>query len=337
MKRLAAQLGEEFDEEARQTVCRLAQAFNLPEPSVRDRSGRVSMGLEIEVPWSSYFPQLWDKYDLANRKVYSLSKDELDQLGLECAEIEKTLLPRLQQSVECGVPRGNDRYWEFALRPSCQADLLVQQVGLLTQAGLLPRDKRHSLQVTIGGIPPCKSLYKLAMLLEVEFVDPDRIRSGIDQMGSTIHTGWGRKGRAGVHLKGGDELQGGAQVASELRMLQLPQDERDLARLMATVEFGVNAIMDLREGLSTEAAVQWQEFESATTEVLLAHGLPDANWFSSGSDGGVDSQAWERFADRLDVICDDLMERLPNALVHARQNASHAMAMGRNIRHARVA
>ena len=327
-----------FDDQARRAIGLLAQSFKLAEPDLgAQSSGRVSMGLEIEVPWSSYFPQLWDKYDLANRKVYSLPKNELNQLGLECAEIEKTLLPRLQQSVECGVPRGNDRYWEFALRPACQAHLLVQQVELLTQAGLLPRDKKHSLQVTIGGIAPCKSLYKLAMLLEVEFVDADRIRSGIDQMGSTIHTGWGRKGRAGVHLKSANELQGGAQVASELRMLQLPQNERDFASLMATVEFGANAIMDLREGLSTEAAVQWQKFESATTQILFDHGLPDANWFSSGPGGGVDRQAWDRFADRLDAIHDDLSERLPTALIQARQNASPTMTMGRNMRHARVA
>lgn len=277
------------------------------------------MGIEIEVPWSSYFPELWEKYGLAERKIYSLPADELNMLNAECAKLEIDLQPRLHKTVECGVPRGNDRYWEFAFRPVSEGALVVEQTSLMTEAGVLPRDKGHALHITVGEIPRCTALYQLSMLLEAEFVDPERIRHGIAQMSKKIHTGWGRKGSSGIFEKGPEELQGGASVASELRMLQLPASDHDFGRLMDTVQWSVNAIQDRRQGLDTTAASQWQEFEVRAAGVLHSHGLSNANWFKSGPNGGIDHAAWARFGERLEEIRLDLIESLPADLKDALQ------------------
>ncbi len=280
-------------------VCeKLAATFGLESPATEACTpGRVSIGVEIEVPWSSYFPDLWEKYRLAELRVGDLPPSELDALQADCFEIEKILLPRLQATVECGIPRGNDRYWEFAFRPVYETSLLARQVELLTQAGLLPRDKRHSLQVTIGGIAPCRSLYYLAMVLELFHVDPSRVRSGIAKRQQIIHSGWMRKGRAGIHRKEADELEAGAQVASELRLLQLPTEAVEFAQLMKTVQWGANAIADLQDDLESDRTQNWKAVELACSQSLVRNGLPDQNWGGAGQDC-----VWTAFSERMPAI-----------------------------------
>jgi hypothetical protein len=304
-----------FNAHARATNQRLADAFGLRQPhDTPSRGGRVTMGLEVEVPWSSFFPELWERYGLADRKVYSLPAAKLSELNAECAALEFELLPKLRKTVECGIPRGNDRYWEYAFRPVTEGALVVEQVSLLTAAGLLPRDKPHALHVTVGDIPRCTALYYLSMLLEAEFVEPARIRQAVALMGRKIHTGWGRKGTAGIFEKDACELQGGAAVASEIRLLQLPSTDHDFSRLMAAVQWAVNAIQDRRQGVHSPQALQWAGFEARAASVLASQGLANANWFLSGPGGGIDHAAWERYGDRLDAIRADLVEGLPPGL-----------------------
>lgn len=291
-------------------VCeRLASTFGLSRSASEGcQSGRVSIGAEIEVPWSSFFPGLWEKYGLAELRVGDLTPSELDALQADCFEIEKTLLPRLHATVECGIPRGNDRYWEFAFRPVNETSLLVRQVELLTQAGVLPRDKRHSLQVTIGGIAPCRSLYYLAMVLELFHVDPSRVRAGLVKRQQIIHSGWMRKGRAGIHRKEADELEAGAQVASELRLLQLPTEAGEFAQLMKTVQWGANAIADLRDGLESDRTREWTSVELACSQSLAHNGLPDRNWEGVGQDGR--DCVWTAFSERMPAIRQSFVEHL---------------------------
>lgn len=298
-------MDEGFDGAARLACVRLARAFDLEMSQPDGHSGVVSIGIEIEVPWSSYFPGLWREFGLDSRKVSTLQADELAELGRRCAALESDLLPRLHKTVECGVPRGNDRYWEFSLKPANDVSLLVEQVRLLSAAGLLPRDRKHSLHVTVGDMPRCEELYYLCMLLELEFVDPQRIREGIAQTRQTIHTGWARKGLAGIFEKGQGELQGGAAVAAEIRMLQLPTTDTEFARLMDRVQWGVNAISDRLHGRMTSAASQWRCVMERAKDSLRAEGLPLENW----SRGGQRYEVWEQFAQAMPRMRDALAQR----------------------------
>lgn len=298
---------KQLDHEAVAVATRLATAFNLTTTCGEKplNPGALSIGIEIEVPWSSYFPGLWEKYGLAGRRISSLSTPELLELTRECSELETELHPRLQKVVDCGIPRGNDRYHEFAFNPVHDTSLLVEQVRLLSGAGLLPRQRKHSLQVTIGGMPRCRSLYYLAMLLEVQFVDPERIRGGMAQTESIIHTGWARKGMAGIHEKGPDDLKYGCAVASEIRMLQLPTDNLEFSKLMATVQWGANAIAEAQAGHETLAARQWSDFEAKAQKTLRINGFDDSNW-SRIEAAARRHEVWRTFSEKLALMRDEL-------------------------------
>lgn len=277
-----------FDEAGLQTCQRLGQAFNMktlgsdfvPSPC------KYSLGLEIEVPWSSYFPSLWESHGLKDRRIGELSPAELMRLTQECTAQEFRLLPQLHKTIECGIPRGNDRYWEFAFKPVHDERLVVEQVRLLSAAGALPRDKSHSLQITIGGEVKVEvaALYRLAMMLEVLFVDPERINNGIGQTRKTIHTGWARKGMAGLHLKSSDELQGGCESAYEIRTLQLPQLDDDFSSMMKIVRWGLDGISEKRLSPDSFKAARWLQATDFCKKLLLEQGLSDKNWFKSADE-----------------------------------------------------
>lgn len=295
----------DWDGRARATICALEKAFGLGARGHCEIPGGVSIGLEIEVPWSSYFPQLWEKYGLSGRRVADLEAEELARLGADCSELEASLLPRLRKTIECGVPRGGDRYWEFSFEPAKDVGLLARQVEALGEAGLLPRDKAHSLHATVGGLAPNPSLYYLAMMLELEFVEPARMGSGIAQTKRAIHSGWARKGRAGIFRKGPEDLAGGERVGSELRMLQLPKSQASFERLLGWLSWGSGAIA----GMRADASERWIWCESRAREELGRAGLADANW--TRSDGEQSHAQWELFERSMprlrekldDVVC----------------------------------
>lgn len=307
-----------YDLQALSTCERLAHEFGLQQADLADHNpGQVTMGIEIEVPWSSFFPGLWSEFGLAGRKVASLSAAELAELSRRCAVAEQDLLPKLHSTVACGVPRGNDRYWEFSLPPAHDAGLIAEQVRLMSAAGVLPRDKPHSLHVTLGDLPRCPDIYYLCTLLEVEFVDPLRIKAGIEQTRQTIHTGWARKGLAGVFQKGPDELQGGAAMAAEIRMLQLPVRDDDFLRLMRMVQWCSSAIADRLRGHRSDAASAWVAAMEAVKRSLLEEGFPLVNW----SRGGQKYEVWERFVEsmpRLRSALQPTCSLLMSAALHER-------------------
>lgn len=263
----------------------------------------VPIGIEIEVPWRSYFPSLWTEFGLAHLPFARLAPADALALTQRCTELERDLLPRLQACVAAGVPRGNDRYWEFAHRPVHDAALLLDQVGLLTAAGLLPRDRAHSLQVTVGDLAPGADLYYLAMLLEVRHVTGERLVQGLAAARhGPIFTGWARKGRAGILRKTASDLQHGSVVASELRMLQLPTDAAEFRGLMATLVCGVKAIVATRQGLDTVATRGWRRTVTLAREVLREHGLADCNWSAEAGAAAIDHRSWARFVDALGAM-----------------------------------
>lgn len=269
-------------------------------------TGPVTFGIEIEVPFSSYFPSLWAQYRLNERHMGDLSPQERQALSTACTLLENELCPRLFKTTECGIPRGADRYWEFAPRPVGDTRILAEQVRLLTAAGTLPRDKPHSLHVTLGGLPRLESLYYLTMAAEVLFVDPRRIARGIEQVAmrasrQELLAGWGKKGSSGLYAKPASELEGGVQGV-EIRVLQLPREDADFSQLMALIQWGANAIHACRYGGDAPGKDAWPVLEDFCKGELARYGLPAANWFTSGSTGGLDWEAWQKFAEAMPSI-----------------------------------
>ena len=88
----------QLDLVATATIGRLASAFALPKGAILPNAGDVSLGIEIEVPWSSYFPQLWTKHRFSEREYKTFAPEERVAVTAECDALEKDILPRLQRT-----------------------------------------------------------------------------------------------------------------------------------------------------------------------------------------------------------------------------------------------
>lgn len=136
-------------------------------------------------------------------------------------------------------------------------------------------------------------------------VDPERMLSGPAASTAAIHTGWLRKGRAGIHRKDAAELALGSQVACELRPLQLPTDDRCFQDLLHTLAWGVECVTGHAD---RESRQRWDGFVAQAKAALLRHGLPPGNW--ADAPPGV----WERFARAMPRLREELDAHLPAAL-----------------------
>lgn len=64
----AASLNASLDAAADMVCERLASTFDLERPQPLLLPGHGTLGLEVEVPFSSYFPQLWAAWGLDERR-----------------------------------------------------------------------------------------------------------------------------------------------------------------------------------------------------------------------------------------------------------------------------
>ena len=129
----------------------LREQFNVPKSKLlwtHKHIGTVPLGIEVEVSWKSYFPDLW-----VEGFPSQVSPEKLQEITATCSERERLLLPLLNKTVECGVQRGTDKYWEFAFPPTTDVVVTCDQVKILQHAQLIPKGN-HSLHVTIGGVIP---------------------------------------------------------------------------------------------------------------------------------------------------------------------------------------
>lgn len=290
-----------WDDQARASCARLSAAFGLPPPSFpagEGLAGAPSLGAEIEIPWSGYFPELWERFEMS-KGVNALSPKRRDELSAACAKLEVDLLPKLELSAACGVPRGNDRYWEFAFNPVSDWRLLLLQTQALERAGVLPNNGRRSLQLTIAGIEQGPQAQALERLLEAYGSSAERLKEGIERSKAEFYVGWARKGSGGVLQKGADKLLGGARVACEFRALSLPSDPLGFERLLSAASTGARAIIQGGEGLAGELAEGFHAFQGLCEGELARVGASSLSWETGAR---PDYAAWAAYTDRFEEI-----------------------------------
>lgn len=253
------------------------------------------VGIEVEVKWRDYFPDLYERY-LKDRRYRDLDAGEQAQLTAECSALEADLLPRLQATVDCGVARGADKYWEFAFGPTTEMAVLAGQVRVLQQANLIPSGE-HSLHMTIGQLGLSRDSYYLALLLEMMASSPQRIAAGFHQDQPSLSAGWARKGMGGVFLKDAADLQYGATQAIELRTLQLT-DQLDVQGLLSVASGCADVIHAKKNGLAHRGIERWEQFVNIAGARLAAEGLADANWKKPN----MEAQCWQRYIDRFSAL-----------------------------------
>lgn len=253
----------------RETLAALMQAFpEAPDGMFPPTEEGMSLGLEIECSWRSYFPDLWvDGFP-------NVSAEEMQRITEECLKREAVLLPKLLRTVACGVPRGADRYWEFAFDPVTDVSIVCNQIAVLQANGLIPPGD-HSLHITIGGIRVNRETYYLAFLIEMLLCSPERIGSAFHAANKKMSAGWARKGYAGVFEKEGRELMHGEYVAAEFRICELPGDLNKLYSALKLIQKYAKALHLMQHG---SVSYEFLEMVGYARDILKKHHLSDENW-----------------------------------------------------------
>lgn len=238
-------------------------------------SAECPIGIEVEVKWRDYFPQLWDEY-LADTPYQQLPHEKQLELTARCAALEEFLLPRLNAVTACGIEKGADKYWEFAFPPVTDIYILADQVNTLKAEGLIPGGS-HSLHVTVGGLHASRDSYYMLLLLEMLSCDANRIASAYHATNSKLSATWARKGFGGIYQKDAGDLQYGFSQAIELRTLAL-SSQFDITELLQTISVISDTINCIKQGGESEITLAWRGFVSQAQQVLGMYGLDDTNW-----------------------------------------------------------
>lgn len=252
------------------------------------RAAATTIGVEVEVRFSSYFWELFYDFKLDEQPYAALSTSEQAKFLTKLGPLEQPLLAKLNQAIECGVPKGKDRYWEFAHSPVYHPDLLADEIDLLRQADLVPYNQNHSLHITIGGLPMGKDAGILLMILELlGYTSKERILSGVNPKKATM---WSRKGRAGMRERKVD-LEYGTTVATELRTLELPPTHQATQSLLYVAWLLAESLRrpDLRH--------IWDTILAAALP-LVEHLDISSNW----GPGYENVDKWTQFADTISRV-----------------------------------
>lgn len=252
-----------FDHHGQLTVEALCKEFNTQLPVVDNIVCPYTVGIEIECKFRYYFPELFNRYfkDNTYMQLNSLDQQAIDGL---ISHHEKILLLKLEAVVECGIPRGGDKYWEFAMNPVNNIKYLVQQILILKKLELIPSG-RHSLHITLGGLKPSRELYWILAYLQLIFIDKQRIQEALEKVEEQKSQSWGKKGLAGIHPKFESDLEESTQ-GLEFRTLYI-DDNTNIIQLFTTLN---KLLTLLYNGHPLPFIDLVNEFKTC--------GLPDVNW-----------------------------------------------------------
>lgn len=292
---------------SQQVLTNLEQQFNVQSQINHVWQGICPIGIEVEVKWRDYFPELWEKY-LKNSAYKDLSPIDQQCLTQECSQLEKILLPKLNATVNCGLEKGADKYWEFAFGPATQMNLMVGQVNVLQCANLIPSGS-HSLHLTIGGLTGNKDSYYMLLLLETLFSTKDRIKSAFNKDNANISGTWARKGMGGLFVKDKNDLKHGYETAIELRTLEL-SDQNNIEDIIYLTSFLSDIIYAKKQNNTVlnqsyqEKINIWNNFVNKSAEKLENYGLSDKNWKKPN----LSPEYWIQYIDLFEKLSDNVKQ-----------------------------
>lgn len=268
-------------------------------------AGSLTIGCEIEVRWRHYFPELWEKYNMENVPYSRMDRQQQYDLSYDCDVLERELIPRLALTEAAGIPKGRDKYYEFAHSPVYHPYTLSIEVGLLKKLGLIPKGIKHSLQITIGGLGHSRDTGLMLMALELlGYTSPERILSAAD---SDKALAWGRKGRAGLRERDGTLLSLGAEKAIELRTLELPVTDREIGELFARTSLMANAI----NGVNEKQFMKWLNIVDELEQLGHWHNI---DVWSNWGPPYQNPEIWKDFASKLPLIDNTRLKELVDEL-----------------------
>lgn len=221
---------------------------------------------------------------------------------LEYQRLDASLKPRYQATLEAGMPKGNDAYWEFANSPAFDWKTLEAELDFLMDDGLIPVGHEHAMHITLGGIEiGTGGPHMILGGLELMHVPPERIRRGAQGLGWSRRT-WNGEAN-GLRPRSSDILALGATAAMEFRTLSTDSKESHGASLRSAQLLGsmLLARRQSRDGAPQPAIRElgdlWPEYCEDLRLLWERSGLPVGNtWGSAKSNSGV----WNMWAGCLD-------------------------------------
>lgn len=263
------------------------------------------IGLEIEVKWSSFFPDLAAKYFADGRTYMDLAPDEIRCLTEAMKEVEGAVYDKLNLGLEAGLLRGKDRWWEHVLPATTEPEVVIDIISVMTEVGLLPHGQ-HALHLTVGSVRHSKDLYFALLAMELMASDSSRILSGFHRTHDNLVAGWAKKGRAGIFVKKDWDLKHEAE-AVELRTVYLDNRPGDAYKSFITLAYkACKAVADIQHQVESNQTHAFRIFRDAATAELIAHGLPNCNWEKPHQNPDV----WRKFAGSLASLKDHLRDEL---------------------------
>lgn len=278
-----------------QTTANLLREFPTKLP-IRNSTNRVvPVGIEVEVLWRAYFPDLWVE------GFPNVDEETLARISAECSIREKTLIPMLMKTQHCGINRGADRYWEFALDPVQDVGIACDHIAILREHNLIPPG-RHSLHITFGGLKLDKHMYFVAMVLEALACSSERVLSGFHPSQTTMPHGWARKGFAGLFFKEGDhDILHNYGFGTEIRLLYLPETDQQLFELLDLAQRLAEIVKGVQQNKPDSL---WDKTVANLSAILTSYGLPNNNWKKPH----INPDVWTLFAQKMPEIQRDVRQ-----------------------------
>lgn len=274
-----------FDEKAYIILDKLIKEFNILPNDYVETISPFTIGIEIEVKFKYYFPNIFENY-FKNGKYINFSTDEKKYIDSLIDEEEINIKPLLQKTLECGIEKGKDSYWEFAFPPVNDISILLKQLDVLQRKNLIPNGK-HSLHITIGDIKKSKEIYWILSVLQILFCDVDRIKNSFKLNDEKlIAKTWARKGVAGIYQKDSWRLKN-SDYGVELRTLEF----FSINDLESCFHFLIDMLCKMKKGEN----IYLVDFLKNEMQKI---NLPDENWKNPHENPDV----WNLYINKFDML-----------------------------------
>ncbi len=251
-----------------------------------------TIGCEVEVALSALQPDLCHNYFGEPNALGRFPKryDELPfnrqrEFDERYEAFCTSWRPRYQATVEAGIPRGKDAYWEFANLPTYHWETLATELDFLFRRQLIPEGFEHSLHVTVGGVDLAGGGMSLVISgLELLHVSPQRILAATAEgRRANRHGAWAVRGIEGLRLRNGDQLELNEVTATELRTLAVSSAQQAkhilyTTQVLSTILLAYRKRHEASQSTTQELATLWAPFTAIIKDVWSAKGLPAEPW-----------------------------------------------------------
>lgn len=216
----------------------------------------MQIGIEIECPFSFYYPDLYERYFKSGKKFHEYSSYQLKGLNQELQKRQPLILQKLTNfSRQNNITRGQDRYWQFVFPPQYDCSKHYQIIRKLTNENLLPLEKPLSVHFTISGIDRDKA-YAVLFFLELKYLTKERLLQGFGNQ--YFMPAWGKKlCKTGILKKDSRKLID-ADYAYQLRILKLKMS--DMPDVFSDLNKHINngIIIEQAKNKCKELGLQWK-------------------------------------------------------------------------------